>query len=63
MRCASSGEGLCKKFEWVVNARPDNIYVNALPISRLCPRTALHVPSWGHGFDPKSSSKVNDGRV
>ena len=48
-----------KKFEWVVNARPDNIYVNALPdLTSLPADGTVYVPSWGHGFDPKSSSKV-----
>ena len=48
-----------KKFEWVVNARPDNVYVDALPDLKSLPADGnVYVPSWGHGFDPKSSSKV-----
>ena len=43
------------KFQWVVNARPDNVYVNPMPDLRQLDPDSVYVPSWGHGFTTKSS--------
>ena len=36
--------------------RPDNI-VNAPDLTSLPADGTVYVPSWGHGFDPKSSQR------
>ena len=44
-------------FEWIVNPRPDNVFVNPIPILSELNSAKLYVPSWGHGYDPRSLSE------
>ena len=47
------------RFTWVVNARPDNVYINTLPdLRRLGSGSdVVYVPSWGHGYDPTAAGR------
>jgi len=44
-------------FEWIVNPRPDNVFVNPIPILSELNSAKLYVPSWGHGYDSRSLSE------
>eukprot|EP00982_Pelagococcus_subviridis_P005339 29600-Pelagococcus_subviridis.AAC.2 len=44
-------------FEWIVNPRPDNVFVNPIPILSEVNSAKLYVPSWGHGYDSRSLSE------
>jgi hypothetical protein len=44
-------------FEWIINPRPDNVFVNPIPILSGLNSAKLYVPSWGHGYDPRSLSE------
>jgi hypothetical protein len=43
------------QFRWVVNVRPDVVYVNPLPDLRLLDPAHVYVPSWGRGCPPHRS--------
>ena len=46
-------------FRWVVVVRPDTVLVNDLPdLTRLDHEGFVYVPSWGHGYDPRSRDPV-----